>query len=218
MSPGIVERSQLKRRLRLFSDIGFFVISNRTSAILPVLALSLALTPTASAQAANQLPRFEDYRVTNVFTGTPAFPVLVTADQKRFRTQIQEGVTKGIGVMRDGKEQAGANFAGHYIVVEWSCGSPCGMLAIVDAATGKVYAPPISDGFLLPPMPATDPDNPNRFIPWVAEVDFRLGSELMIISANPNLSKSRVNYAHYFLWESNQWKLLRRIPMEPVGR
>ena len=127
-------------------------------------------------------------------------------------------MAKGIGVLRDGKEQPGPNFAGHYIVVTWPCGSPCEMMAIVDAATGKVYSPPLSEGFRLPPLPATVPEKPDSFIPWVADVAFRQNSNLMIVKANPDPSKGRTNYAHYFLWENNRWKLLRRIPMEPDQR
>ncbi len=91
-------------------------------------------------------------------------------------------------------------------------------MAIVDAATGNVYNPPISEGFLLPPLPATVPDEPDSFIPWVADVSFRQNSKLMIVKANPDPAKGRTNYAHYFLWENNRWKLLRRIPMEPNER
>lgn len=108
--------------------------------------------------------------MTEIFRGTPAAPILVTVDQRLFRTRIREGVAKGTGVLRDGKEQPGPNFAGHYIVVRWPCGSPCGMMAIVDAETGKFYSPPISEGFLLPPLPATVPSDPDHFVPWVADV------------------------------------------------
>ena len=163
-------------------------------------------------------PRFEDYPAAEIFHGTPAPPLLVTKQERMFRTRIRDGVTKGEGVWRDEKEQPGPNFAGHYIVVTWACGSPCGMMAIVDAATGKVYRPPISDGFLLPPFPATDPDDPDRFVPWVAEIKFRLNSRLMIVKANPDPSKERINYVHSFLWENNQWRLLRRIAMKPTER
>lgn len=34
----------------------------------------------------------------------------------------------------------GANFAGHYAVVEWGCGSNCQEHAVVDVATGKTIA------------------------------------------------------------------------------
>jgi hypothetical protein len=120
-----------------------------------------------------QLPRFEDYPVTDVFKGTPAAPIFATAEQGRFRGLISDGVTHGIGVLREGKEQPGPNFAGRYIAITWSCGSPCGRMAIVDAATGNIYNAPLSEGFLLPSLPAAIPGDPDHFVPWVADMDFR---------------------------------------------
>ena len=171
--------------------------------------IALAAAWTASAQN----PRFEDYPVKDIFTGTPAAPILATPQQKLFRTRIREGASKGTGVMRDGKEQAGPNFAGHFIIVEWYCGSPCAMNAMVDAITGKIYAPPISEGLVLPVITPGDPDPCPQWGP--ATVKFRLDSKLMIVEANPNFPKDKMNYRHYLLWENNRWKLLRRVPIAP---
>ena len=55
----------------------------------------------------------------------------------RFRTRLREGAAKG------------PNFAGHFTVVTWGCGSSCQEHAIVDAQTGKVAFPiprPTSNG------------------------------------------------------------------------
>ncbi len=79
-----------------------------------------------------------------IFKATPASPILETAQQKLFRTRIQEGVRSGGELVREGKVQPGPNFAGHYVVEEWACGSPGLMMAVVDALTGKVYNPPMS--------------------------------------------------------------------------
>src|ERR1700722_13939823 len=71
-------------------------------------------------------PRFEDYPVTELFTGTPATPILSTPKQRMYRTRIRNGVLKGEGVFGDGRtERPRPNFAGHYIVVEVMCGAPC---------------------------------------------------------------------------------------------
>jgi hypothetical protein len=78
-----------------------------------------------SQQSAERLPRFEDYPVTEAFTRSPHPPILVTPEQRMFRTRIREGVEKGWGVWINGewsKEQnkPGPNFAGHYIVIVWA--------------------------------------------------------------------------------------------------
>ena len=46
-------------------------------------------------------------------------PRLVQPQAKRYRGRIREGVEKGYGVLRDGKEQKGPNFAGNMIVIKW---------------------------------------------------------------------------------------------------
>lgn len=165
-------------------------------------------------------PRFEDFPVAEIFKGTPAPPSLITPGERMYRTRIRNGVTKGEGVWRDKSQQPGPNFAGHYIIVRWMCGSPCGMMAVVDALTGKVYKPPISgddegrESFLLPLVVLPDVKTGAA---WTAEVEYRLTSSLFIVKANDTL-KDQENYIYYFLWKSNQWKLLRRSPMEPTAR
>jgi hypothetical protein len=38
----------------------------------------------------------------------------------------------------------------------------------------------------------------------------------MIVKANPDPSKGRNNYTHYFLWKNDHWTLLLRVPMKEV--
>ena len=94
-------------------------------------------------------PLFEDYPVHEVFTDKPAAPILVEPWAKHYRTRIREGVTKGYEVRdRGGQiiEGKGPNFAGHYIVLNWGCGTGCLMMVIVDGKTGHVYPPPLAGG------------------------------------------------------------------------
>jgi len=66
----------------------------------------------------------------------------------------------------------GPNFAGHYFVIRWGCGSECLMMAIVDARTGKVYDPPFTGAgseLYVPMDPLSD-----------REIDFQRDSSLMV--------------------------------------
>jgi hypothetical protein len=163
----------------------------------------------ASAQAPQQVPRFEDYPVTNIFSGTPAPPILDTSEKRLYRTRIRDGVAKGLGVTRDGVEQPGPNFAGHFILVEWQCGSPCGMMAMVDAVSGRVYSLPLSKGLALP---AIGPGDPGECAQWgYALVEFRQNSRLVAVTANPEWKKG-ANYKHFFLWDGDRWRFLMRVP------
>lgn len=146
-------------------------------------------------------PQFSDYLVKEIFKGTPAAPQLLTAEGRRYRSRIREGVTKGGDYAFDGGGQPGPNFAGHYIVVRWGCGSPCTMMAIVDAITGKIYDPPMGNGFQMSGLGGG---------PWLPDTRFRLDSRLMIMTPCPNMGPV---WTHYFLWQDNRWALVRKIPL-----
>jgi hypothetical protein len=85
---------------------------------------------------AQNVPRFEAY-VESVYSGPTATPSLAKPEERRYRTAIMEGVRKGYGVFEGAVEQErpGPNFAGHYIVIQWGCGTDCLKMAVVDAKT-----------------------------------------------------------------------------------
>ena len=187
----------------------------RRTAMRLVTTLGLALFVVESAGQAQsssaRLPRFADYPAADIFAATPAAPRIVTPAEKAYAREIRTGVTEGLGVFRNGKEQKGPNFAGRLIVIQWGCGSPCLRMAIVDAQTGDVYYPPISINglaalsFDLPVLRArgSAPQNPI--------VEFRLDSNLLIVRATPGHT-DRAN-TYYFLWQGG-WRLLRRAPFD----
>jgi hypothetical protein len=49
-------------------------------------------------------------------------------------------------IITDTYKNAGLNFAGHYSIVTWGCGTNCEYGAIVDLQTGIVYAIPTASG------------------------------------------------------------------------
>lgn len=157
------------------------------------------------AQKPRALPRFEDFPVTQTFEGIPAIPSPGTPDQRRYRTRILEGVSGGRGVWtgswKDAKERRGPNFAGHYFIIRWGCGSDCLMMAVADAETGKVYGSPISGGgseLFVSMDPLSD-----------REIDFRLDSSLMIFR-NACKGPRQQCGVFYFNWKDNHFDLIRR--------
>ena len=179
-----------------------------------VLAASSATPQSGTDTSPRNLPRFEDYAVSDIFQGTPAAPQIKTSRQREYRTRIREGVTKGWGVIREGKEQPGPNFAGNMIVVKWGCGSPCLMMAMVDARTGAIYDPPIASNgvgarnFMLPLLTV------GQSVSRQPGVMFRPDSRLMIVRATPQQTERHPSYTYYFLWQDNRWTLLRRVLLE----
>jgi len=171
-----------------------------------------ALIVSAQSKPASP-PRFEDYLVTKIFAGQPAPPKLITPAQRRYRTRIRQGVEKGWGVRQDGIEQnkPEANFAGDMIFIQWGCGAPRLMAALANARTGEVFNPPLAvDGTLFMPFLVI-----GESVGGNPELEFRANSRLMIISATPNWLKPHArSYRHYFVWESNQWRLVHRESLD----
>jgi hypothetical protein len=167
------------------------------------------LAVSAWAQGLGALPRFEDYPVSPTFSGKPANPSFKTAEQRRYRTRISEGVAGGKGVWsgswKDAKNRQGPNFAGHYIVIRWGCGSDCLMMAIVDAETGKIYESPIpgaGSGLYVSMDMMSD-----------REIDFRLNSSLMVFHNACREARTDCGI-YYFNFNGEHFELLKRVPVD----
>ena len=179
------------------------------------MLLAWALVLALSAQTPVAIPRFEDYPVTEIFKGTLTAPILATPEERQYRSRIREGVSKGQGVWngswKDAKEKPGSNFAGHYVVIRWGCGSNCLMMAVVDAESGKVYPPPTS-GVGTELYVAIDPMSDG-------EIDFRLDSSWMIVR---NVCRdARTEFGvYYFNWKEANFSLVKRVLVDltKVGR
>jgi hypothetical protein len=163
------------------------------------------------AQSQVAIPRFEEYPVTETFSGPPAKPILTTGEQRRYRSRILNGVAKGTdvwsGSWRSPIKSSGPNFAGHYFVIRWGCGSNCLMMAIVDAQNGSVHAPPLSGvgSELYVPLDMLD-----------REIDFQLTSSLMILR-NACASGRNECGVYYFNWDGVHFVLLKRVLVDPAA-
>ena len=103
--------------------------------MLEVICVLLVMSAVGPAQQPKARPDFKDYAVKKIFNGAPAAPKL-SHEQRTFRTKIREGAKSKV------------EFAGHYTVPRWGCGSGCSTFAIVDSITGAVY-----NGFNVADLP-----------------------------------------------------------------
>jgi hypothetical protein len=156
--------------------------------------------------------RFEDYPVTEMFTGTPVAPILSTPETRRYRTRIRNGVSRGsdvwIGSWKNPSKVKGPNFAGNYFVIRWGCGSQCLMMATVDARTGAVYEPPLSDkGSLYVPL-----DNLGD-----GEIELRPNSSLLVLRDARRDFKNRDSCGtYYFNWKDSHFILVGFVMAKPL--
>jgi hypothetical protein len=147
-------------------------------------AVSTSHAQARKARAESPAPRFEDYPARGIYKGTPARVRLDSKMARMFRTRLRED------------SRSGPNFAGHYTVVIWGCGTGCAQMGVVDARTGRVY---------FPPLEYTDiPDMENE-----ATRGFRLDSRLLVLTRNHY--DGRGGYAaYYYLFDDNRFRLLRK--------
>jgi hypothetical protein len=157
-------------------------------------------------------PRFEDYPVTEVFSGTPAAPILSTPETRKYKTRIQNGVSTGadvwIGSWKNPIRRKGPNFAGHYFIIRWGCGSQCVMMATVDAKTGNVYDPPLSgqDSLNVPLDNLSD-----------MESDLRPNSSLLVLrNACQDFKNRKSCGTYYFNWKDNRFVLVKFVMVDPL--
>lgn len=92
-------------------------------------ALFLAVYLSCTAALAEAVPQFKDYPVTQSYAGQE--PALVLDEfGKSFKTRLREALADK------------PNFAGHYVLTIWGCGTSCISGGIVDKITGKAYPLP----------------------------------------------------------------------------
>jgi hypothetical protein len=157
--------------------------------------IALARLPTTAQ-------RFQDFPAAGDFRGRPAAVDFTgNAAAREYRTAIRAGAVNG------------PNFAGHYTIVGWGCGSACQGWAMVDAASGKVYV----DKTMRVVDASSVGENPTE--PGVnAEYDvlrFRRDSTLLIVLGAPGEDRRRDGIAFY-RWNGTALKSLAFFPRHQV--
>jgi len=155
-----------------------------------------APAPQARKQAA--IPRFQDYPVGPIFQGKPVkldWPP-DWRDDEYFRGAIQDLIDGGV------------NFAGHYTVRDWSCGTDCHWLVVLDMKTGT-FPQGLPYGSLSvtyeEPSPYEDHD-------WL---QFRPESRLLVASGCFDVKSLKGHVecgTKYFELRGTQFSLVKYVP------
>jgi len=150
----------------------------------------LLLSP-AFCQTTGAPPKFEDLPETTKFVGRPAAPKLRTPSHKKFQFMIRRGA------------RLPANFAGHYRIIEWGCGSPCSTFVVVDQRTGEVYDLPFES------FSALDLGCPEPYDKcWGDGLIYKPNSRLLIVGGLPDIPNAEFG-RYYYEWKNHRFKLLR---------
>jgi len=116
---------------------------------------------------------------------------------RTMRTRLSEALAGGV------------NFAGHYIVAGWGCGTGCISGAVIDARDGKVYWP-------LPLYALASGTNADGN--YVDEpVAYSKNSRLLVITGSPGVKdnqKEKPSGKYFYEWRGNDLKLIKFIPIK----
>jgi hypothetical protein len=149
------------------------------------IALISCLIAFTSAAMAQDAPRFSDHPVTQIYRGKSAPPRLTTPEARQFRTRLREAAA--------GK----ANFAGHFIVAKWGCGTSCATGAIIDVRSGAVT--------MLPFTVCCSRETYDDFDSFA----YRLDSRLIVFLGQRN--EEGENGYHYYVFDKGRLRFLRTV-------
>jgi len=157
------------------------------------IALCLCLAAAARAQSSPP-PRFADYPAEPRHRAAVAAPVLQSRQDRLYRTRVREAFA-------DGK----VNFAGHYILSAFGCGSSCLMVFALDADSGRVSWLPFTVSWGL-----EDNGIGETYLP----LDFRADSRLLVIAGSRN---EHGHGLYHYVLEHGRFRLLQAKQDPPGG-
>lgn len=156
---------------------------------LPVIFIALA--GAAFAQGA-KLPKFSSYPVKVEKTRITAIDLKKHPEARTYRTRLTDGVKGGV------------NFAGHYIIIGWGCGTGCTNGSVIDARTGNVIWP-----VQFYNLDATYGSGYSD-----EQIEFRKNSRLLIIHGvpgSPDNSPAGHPGDYYYEWKTDRLRQLKFV-------
>lgn len=161
--------------------------------LLAVLCVCFLTFPVLAQDGA--APRFVDY-TEPMFKGRAAALKLTTPLARAYRTRLREGARRAI------------NFAGHYKLHTWSCGTGCLQTAFIDARTGAVFFPEELNGFIACYYQPEAVENLEEAL------KFERGSRLIVMSGYPMSERGKDDPKkgfYYYEWDGKTLKLIKYV-------
>lgn len=180
------------------------------SAVLGIILF--ALSASAFSQKA---PAFNRYKVRIEKFGKVTVNLKSHRQAPMFRTRLREAAAR-----------EDVNFAGHYILTGWGCGTNCSQWAIIDARNGAVFFPEqlegVGFGFCELPKNAFPTDAP----PEAGEdgegpVFHKTNSRMILLTGftGGGLDDSRSKCGNYFFeWTGTRLRQVKFIPGKRTDR
>lgn len=145
-------------------------------------------------------PSFHDFPATEGLHAGMMLPRITNAQERKFRTELRQAITKGYDVVEGGTEheRRGPNFGGHYVLVQWGCGTTCMSGALINANTGQILR--------LPQIPGAE--QTGFQIPTVDLQSLRFRTNSLLLGMD-NVSDSQT---YYYVLQPEGWRFLGKLP------
>lgn len=160
------------------------------------LYLALLVLGFAVAASGQPGPKFSQYEATVEKARITKIDFKKNADARTYRTRLTEALRGGV------------NFAGHYIIAGWGCGTGCTNAAVIDARSGKIHWPE--------ELYNVDASYGEGYSD--VQLDFRRNSRMLIIHGRPGTANesgpSGPMGDHYFEWRGDRFKRLAVVPKQ----
>lgn len=166
-------------RLRQLKHFGSSTIGTEIMKTLLVVSLLLLA---AIPVLASELPKFEDCPVAQEVVKKPAHLKLSNPGSKQYATTLRQASKQPI------------NFAGHFVLATWGCGSGCVMGGAINVKTGDVAMLPftVSDW----PLNVTEP------------LQFKKDSCLLTVQGSRN---EEGHGKYYYKFDGSSYELLKAL-------
>jgi hypothetical protein len=142
-------------------------------------------------------PKFESFPA-KAFSGRNAAPNLHSdAMTMMFRSRLAQWAKQK------------PNFAGHYILATWGCGTDCTSISIIDACTGRIYHPAGVTTNVAVNVHHSLLEGGDL---WHAAgaIKFRPDSRLLVLIGMPE-EREEDRGISYYVWENNKLRRMRFI-------
>ena len=160
--------------------------SFKLNLILVLLSLVVSKYLMAAPVSRNSEPQFSEFPAQTVKITSPKKPILSSNLARRYKTIISNSMADE------------PNFAGHYRVVAWGCGTDCRGFAIVNLLSGKTYT--------LPSLESVDGVMGND----EDRLSYRPDSKLFVING---LRNEVDEGKFYYLWKNGKLNFLSKYPL-----
>jgi hypothetical protein len=133
------------------------------------------------------VPQFKNYPAGKIYRGKNAPVKLPTGDERMFRSRLTAAAKQK------------PNFAGHYVLTYWGCGTECRGGAVIDVKTGKVT-------FFDFSLCCWEHYGEDEFEP----INFRVDSKLVIFTGARN-EKDGDEGTHFYKFENGRFIFIKTI-------